>query len=80
MSVYDNTVHVEALRFVATATAKNGFPPTVRDIGRAVGYSSSSSAALIVNALLRKGWLQAVPHRTRTMRITDTGMKVIGHG
>lgn len=70
-------VQLEALKFVHDWITKQGFPPTVREIGKAVGYASPSSAALIVNGMVRRGWLQAAPGRTRTMRITDEGFAAV---
>lgn len=77
MSVSSIEVHERALRFVWETITTQGFPPTVREIGTAVGYSSPSSAAKIVNGLVRRGWLAVSPHQTRTMRVTAEGMTVV---
>lgn len=78
MSVYSIEVHTTALRYVVDYVTRNGYPPTVRDIGIAVGYSSPSTAAKVVEGLRGRGWLQAVPGKARTMRVTDEGLVAIG--
>ena len=74
------TTHREALRFIVDTIARQGFPPTVREIGKAVGYSSASSAAVIVSGLTRRGWIYTLPYRTRTMKVTPAGMKEADRG
>ena len=65
--------HRLALRYVHTTINRQGFPPTVREIGNALGYRSPSSAAKIVEGLVRRGWLSHVPNRPRTIIVTAEG-------
>ena len=63
----------EVLDFVAAFTAMSGYPPTVRQIGGAVGLSSSSSVHAHLVALKRKGYLKAEPGQVRTWRVALSG-------
>ncbi|MFH8387165.1 transcriptional repressor LexA [Kitasatospora sp. NPDC018058] len=47
-----------------------GYPPSMREIGEAVGLSSTSSVAHQVRALSRKGFLYQDPHRPRAYRVS----------
>lgn len=73
-------VQLKALRYVRDCITRQGFPPTVREIGTAIGYRSPSSAALVVDGMVRRGWLSTEPGRARTMRITDEGMAAVADG
>ncbi|MEO5834578.1 MAG: repressor LexA, partial [Nakamurella sp.] len=45
----------KVLRYIRESVAKRGYPPSVREIGDAVGLKSPSSVAHQLNALERKG-------------------------
>ena len=47
----------------------NGYAPTVREIGDAVGLSSSSTVHSHLERLKRKGYIQWDPTRQRTLKI-----------
>ena len=64
----------EILRAIAEATAEHGYPPTVREIGAAVGLSSSSSVHFHLKALTDLGYLQRDGSLTRALRISDSGL------
>ncbi|MEW1908420.1 transcriptional repressor LexA [Kitasatospora sp. NPDC085895] len=66
------------LAVIADHTAARGYPPTLREIGRAVGLSSSSSVAHQINRLQDLGHVEADPQRTRTYRLTATRPTVPG--
>jgi repressor LexA len=58
------------LRFISETTADRGYPPTVREIGNAVGLRSSSSVHHQLKALQREGYLTRDGNLTRALRIT----------
>lgn len=66
-----------ALQAIHDLTIKNGYAPSIRDIGEAVGRSSSSSSQRIVNYLKKRGWITYTPKIARSMKITDKGMQVL---
>ena len=50
---------------------KKGYPPTVREIGAAVGLSSTSSIHLHLETLTKKGYIKKDPSKPRTIEIID---------
>jgi repressor LexA len=48
---------------------EHGYPPSVREIGDAVGLTSTSSVAYQLRVLERKGYLRRDPHRPRTVGV-----------
>lgn len=48
---------------------QHGYPPSVREIGDAVGLTSTSSVAYQLRVLEKKGYLRRDPHRPRTVGV-----------
>ena len=59
------------LEFISQATAARGYPPSVREIGDAVGLTSSGSVAYQLKILADKGFINRVATRARTLEILD---------
>ncbi|MCD4782994.1 MAG: transcriptional repressor LexA [Candidatus Eremiobacteraeota bacterium] len=57
------------LNFIVKFTDKNGFPPTIRDIGKAVGLSSSSTIHFHLGNLEKVGLIQRDPTKPRAMKV-----------
>lgn len=60
---------------------QKGYPPTVREIGDAVGLVSPSSVAYQLKELERKGYLRRDPHRPRAVDVrppADTDPELLG--
>ncbi|MEE1618812.1 transcriptional repressor LexA [Brachybacterium sp. J153] len=57
------------LEMIQSAIAAHGYPPTMREIGDAVGLTSSSSVSHQLQALERKGFLRRDPKRPRAMEV-----------
>lgn len=55
------------MEFVRTWGEEHGYPPSVREIGQAVGLVSPSSVAYQLKALERKGYLRRDPNRPRAV-------------
>jgi repressor LexA len=55
--------------FIGDATAEFGFPPSIREIGQAVGLASTSSVHAQLKALERKGFIRREPGGPRTIQI-----------
>ena len=53
--------------------SEHGYPPSVREIGDAVGLTSTSSVAYQLRVLERKGFLRRDPHRPRTVGVLVGG-------
>jgi repressor LexA len=61
------------LDFIVDAQRDRGFPPSVREIGEAVGLSSASSVAHQLTVLQKKGWLRRDPNRPRALDVRLPG-------
>lgn len=59
------------LMFIDEQTKKNGYPPSVREIGEAVGLSSTSSVHAQLAALSNAGYLDKHDAKTRALKLTD---------
>lgn len=61
----------EIIEYLRSRSADGGYPPSVREIGRAVGLSSSSTVQNHLNVLERKGLIHRDPTKSRTVLLTD---------
>ncbi len=59
----------EILTFVYRYTESHGYPPSVREIGQAMGLTSSSTVHSHLEALARKGFLRRDPSKPRALEI-----------
>ncbi len=63
----------EILTFVRRYTESHGYPPSVREIGQAMGLTSSSTVHSHLGALERKGFLRRDPSKPRALEILRDG-------
>jgi repressor LexA len=59
----------EILEFLRNHARSHAYPPTVREIGQAVGLSSSSTVQNHLNALEQKGHIRRDPTKSRTVEV-----------
>ncbi len=59
----------EILDFILSEIHRKGYPPSVREIGKAVGLSSSSTVHSHLNTLEKKGYLRRDPSKPRALEI-----------
>ncbi len=59
----------KVLEVIRSAVERKGYPPSMREIGEAVGLTSSSSVSHQLAALERKGWLRRDPNRPRAIEV-----------
>lgn len=57
------------LETITAAIAAHGYPPTLREIGDAVGLTSPSSVSHQLQALEKKGFLRRDPKRPRALEV-----------
>jgi repressor LexA len=81
----------EIFDFIKKYSAKYGYPPTVRDIGKAVGLASSSTVHAHLANLEKIGLLRRDPSKPRAIELFDraadsvkslvkpTGLPLVGH-
>src|SRR6476469_3746039 len=61
----------EIFDFIKRYSAKHGYPPTVRDIGKAVGLASSSTVHAHLANLEKLGLLRRDPSKPRAIELLD---------
>jgi repressor LexA len=61
----------EIYDFIGKYSAKYGYPPTVRDIGKAVGLASSSTVHAHLANLEKAGLLRRDPSKPRALELLD---------
>jgi repressor LexA len=59
----------EILDFIAAQLRKHGYPPSVREIGEAVGLTSSSTVHAHLSTLQRQGYLLRDPTKPRALEV-----------
>ena len=65
----------EILDFLADHARSHAYPPTVREIGQAVGLSSSSTVQNHLNALEQKGLIRRDPTKSRTVEVVGLELR-----
>lgn len=61
----------QILDFITSETHRRGYPPSVREIGVAVGLSSSSTVHSHLSALEAKGFIRRDPSKPRAIEVFD---------
>lgn len=67
-----------ALRFVHEHTKIHGYPPTLREIGKHMGISSTNGVNDHLRALERKGCITRADMLSRCIRLTVKGLGAVG--
>jgi repressor LexA len=60
----------QVLEFIDTEVRRRGYPPSVREIGEAVGLSSPSTVHAHLGALQDKGYIHRDPTKPRALEVT----------
>ncbi len=68
----------EIFDFIHKYSAKYGYPPTVRDIGKAVGLASSSTVHAHLANLEKIGLLRRDPSKPRAIELLDRFDRAVG--
>ena len=69
----------EIFEFIKRYSAQYGYPPTVRDIGKAVGLASSSTVHAHLANLEKLGMLRRDPSKPRAIELLDRVQKDVGN-
>jgi repressor LexA len=70
----------EIFDFIKRYAAEHGYPPTVRDIGKAVGLASSSTVHAHLANLERLGLLRRDPSKPRALELLDKAVGSVAGG
>jgi len=68
----------EIFDFIKRYSARHGYPPTVRDIGKAVGLASSSTVHAHLANLEKVGLLRRDPSKPRAIELLDRATSSVG--
>ncbi|HET6818861.1 MAG TPA: transcriptional repressor LexA [Mycobacteriales bacterium] len=68
------------LEVIRDSVERRGYPPSMREIGEAVGLTSTSSVAHQLATLQRKGYLRRDANRPRAVEVTLPGDDATGEG
>ena len=61
----------EILNFIKSEVQEKGYPPSVREIGKAVGLSSSSTVHAHLSQLEKKGYIRRDPTKPRAIELLE---------
>ena len=78
MTKHDAERKVKILDFIAATLRARGFPPSVREIARAVGLASTSAVHHHLQILEREGYLERGAAQSRAIRLTPTAAIRLG--
>ena len=67
----------KVLQVIRDSVQKRGYPPSMREIGEAVGLTSTSSVSYQLSTLQRKGYLHRDVGRPRTVEVRLPGHPAI---
>lgn len=65
------------LQAVSNKWKGTNYGPTVEELRKEVGLSSRSGVQFHVSNLLDAGWLDNIPNRRRTLKLTDKGRRLL---
>lgn len=75
-----NENEINALKFIVSHTKEKHYPPTVREIGAAIGLSSTSSVHKLLKRCINNGYIEIDTRISRSVRISKSGKKLISAG
>ena len=78
MTKHDAERKVKILDFIAAMLRARGYPPSVREIARAVGLASTSAVHHHLQILEREGYLERGASQSRAIRLTPTAALRLG--
>ena len=73
-----NKREVSIVKFISKQIDKNGYPPSVREIGKAVGLSSTATVHGYLKRLEEKGYIKKENQKGRTLRMlkNENGVEI----
>ncbi len=78
MTKHDAERKVKILDFIAATLRARGFPPSVREIAKAVGLASTSAVHHHLQILEREGYLERGAAQSRAIRLTPNAAMRLG--
>ena len=65
----------QVLDFIRATVSERGYPPSVREIGEALGLSSPSTVHSHLSGLVKAGMIRKDPTKPRAIEVVDHGSK-----
>ncbi|WP_288528345.1 transcriptional repressor LexA [uncultured Secundilactobacillus sp.] len=78
MTKSSDSKQIAILQYIYDQTQAHGYPPTVREIGEAVGLSSTSTVHGHIARLSKRGLLIKDPTKPRALEVTQNGLETLG--
>ena len=69
----------EVLTLIYQRTERDGFVPSVRELGKALGLRSTSTLQFHLTGLAERGFIQRDPRKNRAIQITAEGRAYLGN-
>jgi len=63
------------LKYIEKQVKENGYPPSVREIGKGVGLSSTATVHTYITALEKKGYIKKENQKGRTLKLLKGGLE-----
>lgn len=63
------------LKYIEKQIKENGYPPSVREIGRGVGLSSTATVHTYITGLQKKGYIKKEDQKGRTLKLLKGGLE-----
>ena len=63
------------LKYIEKQIKANGYPPSVREIGKAVGLKSTATVHAYISALEEKGYVKKESQKGRTLKLLKGGLE-----
>lgn len=63
------------LKFIEKQVKEKGYPPSVREIGKAVGLSSTATVHTYLTSLAQKGYIKKENQKGRTLKLLKGGLE-----
>ncbi|MBU1935780.1 transcriptional repressor LexA [bacterium] len=73
-----NDKQKNALDFIVRYLREHDRPPTLREVGKAIGVSSTNGVRYLIDGLISKGYLSRSPSVSRGISLTDKTMRQHG--
>jgi repressor LexA len=70
----------EAYEFIRGYLDRNRKPPTLQEIGDALGIASTNGVYKLLQALEKKGWIERTKHEARSIQLTEENQDPLGMG
>lgn len=70
-------LQIDNLQAIQDFIEEHGYPPTRRELGDMFGTTSPSTAHEMINRLERHGLITVARNQSRSLRITESGMKAL---